>query len=105
MSSFTKVMTMQQRVMQLLKANAAYRDDDNKLVARIWNNHLEGMEKDPNKITAYDMLCLYATGEIPTADAITRARRKVQEENSELRGTKWEERQKEAKGFAEQVKV
>lgn len=105
MSSFTKVMTMQQRVIQLLKSNAAYRDDDNKLVARIWNNHLEQMEKDPRTITAYEMLCLYAIGDIPTADAITRARRKVQEENPELRGSKWEERQKEAKDFAEQVKV
>jgi hypothetical protein len=39
-----------------------------------------------------DFLQLYAKNQIPQADVITRARRKVQEENPELRGELYNER-------------
>jgi hypothetical protein len=39
-----------------------------------------------------DFLQLYASNQLPQADVITRARRKVQEEKPNLRGKLWNER-------------
>lgn len=103
MSSFERVQTLQQRVKSLLLKEGKYRDSDDMLIARIWSNHLEASNFNPKTMTAYEFLCQLAIGELPSADAITRARRKVQEENPSLRGRKWAERQNEAKDFKQQI--
>jgi hypothetical protein len=47
---------------------------------------------------------MYSQGQLPTADVITRARRKVQENNPSLRGKTWEERHKEAENVRKNIK-
>ena len=76
-------------VLRLLRKNPAYRDDDNRLVAQFWSEHL-GATKD--QMTAFDLLKLISLGQVEKADNITRARRKLQEEYPELRGTVWNKR-------------
>lgn len=101
--SYERVMTLQQRVKSYLLKDDKYRDSDEMLISRLWNDYLISMEYEPKTISAYDFLCLYATGQIPNSDAITRARRKLQEEFEYLRGKKWIERQKEADDFKKRI--
>lgn len=86
-----KIKNIQDVVKDALIRYPKYRDDDNKLVAYIWWKHLKN-NNIPEDIIAMDFLQLYAKNELPQADAITRARRKIQEENPELRGELYNER-------------
>ena len=86
-----KIKNIQDVVKDALIRYPKYRDDDNKLVAYIWWKHLKN-NNIPEDIIAMDFLQLYAKNELPQADAITRARRKIQEENPELRGQLYNER-------------
>ncbi len=83
-------------VIHYLKTDPRYRDDDEMLVARFWHNEVVAKGGDTKCILAWDFLSLYAKGKLTSADIITRARRKIQEENPELRGSKWNERHKDA---------
>jgi hypothetical protein len=83
-------------VIHYLKADPRYRDNDEMLVARFWNNEVEAKKLNTTMLSGWDFLVMYAKGKITSADIITRARRKAQEENPELRGTKWNERHKDA---------
>ena len=86
-----KIKNIQDVVKDALIKHPRYRDDDNKLISFIWWKHLKN-NNIPEDIIAMDFLQLYAKNELPQADAITRARRKVQEENPELRGQLYNER-------------
>lgn len=83
-------------VAQLLREDKRYRDSDKKLSAKIWANQYGGIEKLKN-ISAFDFLCEYVKDStfLISQESIGRARRKVQEENAELRGEKYEKRKEE----------
>jgi hypothetical protein len=76
--------------MTLLKQHPHLRDCDERLVANVWHAEIG----DPSAISAYAMLELYANGKLTNSDYITRVRRKLQEENPELRGRLYKERHK-----------
>jgi hypothetical protein len=86
-----KIKNMQEVVTTALEKYPHLRDDDNRLVAYIWWKNLKD-NKIPEDIITMDFLQLYANNELPQADVITRARRKVQEDNPNLRGKLWNER-------------
>lgn len=88
------------KVVSLLQSNQHYRDDDRKLVCRFWQDELSSLGISHNMITAFDFLCLYAREQLSTADSITRARRKAQEENVSLRGASYHSR----KSLMEEIK-
>ena len=76
------------KVKYLLQNFSHLRDDDNRLVANIWNNELSHLKQND----VIDFLLLYSQGRITTADTITRARRKIQELHPELRGKNYNKR-------------
>jgi hypothetical protein len=86
-----KIKNMQEVVTTALEKYAHLRDDDNRLVAYIWWKNLKD-NNIPEDIITMDFLQLYASNQLPQADVITRARRKVQEDNPKLRGKLWNER-------------
>lgn len=88
-----KIKNLQDVVQALLEKFPEFKDDDNRLIAHIWWKHLKNNDI-PEDIITMDFLKLYAKGEIPQADMITRARRKVQQDFPHLRGKVWEERHK-----------
>lgn len=90
---YEKIRNMQERVAYMLSRYADTRDDDQKLVTNIWYIEMKAYG-NPDTMLATDFLALYQQGKLSTADLITRARRKVQEENPQLRGKNWEERHK-----------
>ena len=67
-------------------------DDDEKLMANIWNSHIGNLEDVDGK----DILHMLATHQLPSYESISRCRRKLQEECPSLRGEKWHERHKRA---------
>jgi hypothetical protein len=82
----------------LLRSNAMYRDCDKKLCARIWSHQMGGTNV-VERISAYDFLVEYTkpNSKLYSQESIGRARRKLQEENPELRGTKYRQRQEESR--------
>lgn len=82
LESITKV---KDKVEYLLENNSIYRDDDNKLIARIWNS-------ESNAIDKRGFLLDFGNKKISSPEAIRRARQKLQEHNPHLRGKLYNKR-------------
>lgn len=98
MKNVNEIKELADKVKVLLQAHPHLRDSDKKLVANIWvldvtSIHNTGIEN----ITSYQLLNDLAEGKLTNHDSITRARRKVQEQNPSLRGSRYEDKQKEEK--------
>jgi hypothetical protein len=89
------------KVISLLTADAKYREDDNKLIARIW--YQESLLL--NCSTSVDLLTALAKGKLTSPESIRRSRQKVQEEIPGLRGKNYKIRQEEANQFTEELKT
>lgn len=86
-------------VKTLLKEHHHLRDSDNKLLANVWFLKAEKVEEG-----AMDFLKLIADGKLPDAGSIRRCRRKLQEENPELRGKLWDKRHKMQTQVQEEIR-
>jgi len=85
-------MKTQDQVFKVLMKRPEARDNDNYLIWLVWQNFY--------KASMADMMTFredFINNKIPSADSITRYRRKIQEEHIELRGKKYEERQHKTK--------
>ena len=96
----------------LLEQNPQLRDSDAKLKCRFWTNELKTRGIDTKKITAHQFLIMLSQNKLHNAEGLTRMRRKVQEENEDLRGDMYKERQttqqnkmKAKLGYNEKIKV
>tara|TARA_R110001599_G_scaffold329876_1_gene544013 strand:+ start:81 stop:437 length:357 start_codon:yes stop_codon:yes gene_type:complete len=67
------------------------KDDDNKLCCNIWNEEIRKIIIVKNS-TYRDFLRLYAAGKLTSAPSIKRARAKLQEEEPQYRGEKYNQR-------------
>ena len=81
------------KVLKLLKENPSNRDSDNKLIANFWFHEIKAMGKDPNTLTAFGLLDLMSKSKLTNTETITRVRRQIQEQNKELRGQNYINRQ------------
>ena len=79
-------------IVKLLTQDVRLRDSDNKLIARYWLNEMKEKGFNTNKISAYEMLCLFAESKLTSPETIRRYRCKLQEENKNLRGKKYQKR-------------
>lgn len=82
----SKISSIYDLVTAQLRQAERYRDDDNLLVASIWWHELTKMGLNGYNLSTFDFMTLYQQQKLTSADTITRARRKIQEENPELRG-------------------
>ena len=85
-------MKTQDQVFKVLMHRPEARDNDNYLIWLVWHNFY--------KVSMADMMTFrddFINNKIPSADSITRYRRKIQEEHIELRGKKYDERQNKTK--------
>lgn len=95
--ALTKIKDMQKRVESLLKRFPAYRDCDNKLVAHIWMEQIGGVEK-MKEINLHDWMKMWIENpNISSPETISRARRKIQESNADLRGENYKFRKDQEK--------
>ena len=86
-------------VKQLLTSFPHLADDDNKLVTVFWIKQLKSKGFKVDESSATELLSLFSRGSLTKPDQITRARRKVEEHNPELRGKTWDVRQGLGKAF------
>ena len=77
-------MKTKEKVLKLLQENVSLRDNDNKLIAIIWDKELEklGISWGVRK----HFLNIFSAGALTPPTTISRMRRQVQEQNEELRG-------------------
>ena len=68
-----------------LRNNVYTRDNDHKLVAWIWKNEM-------TSTISGDVINLLNTNQLTSWESIARMRRKLQEEDEELRGESWDKR-------------
>jgi len=97
----------QELVQNLLENNPELRDNDLRLVANIWWMNLNGVLK--HRFQQYELdsfkslLEMYAKGDLPNEQSIRRVRRKIQEENPNLRGSVYEQRHQKADEFRDEI--
>ena len=82
-------------VENILIVKPALRNSDNRLIANYWA--IEIGAKNLEGLTAQDFLKLFSEGKLTPPESITRARRKVQEENPALQGEVYKKRHQNAK--------
>jgi hypothetical protein len=95
MKTTKKLKTLKEKVKILLTKFTELRDDDKLLVTKMWFYELKKYEVEPSLMTAMQFFQIYQQDILSNSDHITRAKRKIQEENPELRGKTWDERHKE----------
>ena len=81
-----KITRLVDNVTNLLIVEPALRDNDRRLICNIWWKSIS----NPELLMFEDFIALYIKGKVPESDSITRCRRKVQEENKDLRGESWD---------------
>lgn len=92
MVTLAKIKSVKGSVEKLLKSNPKLRDNDDKLIATIWYNEVVKKNED---LSAKEFLQVLGKGALSSPEAITRARRKVQQHNTDLRGENYQGRLKE----------
>ena len=92
-------------VYSILVSDPRTRDDDNLLCVIIWSRLFKKLGLDVREEKAYDFLLAYLNNKLVSADTITRARRKLQEENIAVRGAKYAERQRKQATVVSQLRT
>tara|TARA_Y100000593_G_scaffold718_1_gene1328 strand:- start:8160 stop:8486 length:327 start_codon:yes stop_codon:yes gene_type:complete len=98
-----KIINASNLAQDMLMKKKSLRDDDNRLVANIWYQWI-----GPNNVknmSASKLLEWIANSNLPSFESISRARRKLQEQNPELRGDSWEKRHKEAVKYRKTIRT
>lgn len=104
MKNVNEIKELAEKVKTLLMSYPHLRDSDKKLVSTVWAMDIAvELKTKVDSVTALQLLEALAEGKLSNHDSITRARRKVQQDNPDLRGTKYEERKKEAKDTKENI--
>ena len=100
-----EITQMKERVAKLLTGYLHLRDNDNALIANIWHQDMKAKGMDTKNIPAYSLLDVLSSGGLSSTESITRARRKVQEEQVRLRGYKYNKRQENQAEIIAQVRT
>ena len=74
------------------------RDDDEKLVVNLWTKHMGGADIVEH-LGGPEVMRRVASHELPSSESITRCRRKLQEQCSNLRGEIWYKRHQRAENI------
>ena len=92
------------KVERLLNTIEETRDNDELLIASIWNEDL--INKGLNKYILVERLFnMLSAGELTSTESIRRVRQKLQEKNEHLRGYKYNKRMEHQKVVKEELKT
>lgn len=90
------------KIENILRTNKTCRDNDLLLIFKVWAD--EAQLSDGLRETLRHLYRLHKENLISSAESITRARRKIQEENPDLQGTMREQRKEQAELFRKGMK-
>ena len=93
---------LEEKVEFILNKYPETKDNDQMLVSLVWMHHL-GRDR-AKELSAWDLLTMLSRKELPNIVSIWRCRQKLQEHNEQLRGEKWEDRQKHSKTVKKEIK-
>ncbi len=100
----TTIVNLYDRVVALLEKNPHLRDSDEKLAANIWLNDIGGTS-EVNNLSAMQFLTIFSEGKrLTSLESIGRARRKAQENRSDLRGDIYYSRQHKQEEWKEAMR-
>lgn len=89
------------KVKHLLTAYPLTRDNDYLLIAYVYYYAMG--EKKLVQMTALDFLKEFSKGDLPSTETIRRMRAKIQEQNPNLRGTKYAERHQSSQSVRKNI--
>lgn len=99
---------IQKSVQKFLELEPGLRDDDNRLLANIWHEHIMKTMQyilSPEQLEGInELLQKLAQGDLPNWESVRRSRQKLQEENPELRGRLWERRHQAQNKVAAEIR-
>lgn len=97
---------LRQRVERYLAEFPHCRDDDNRLIANVWQDELlTKLGKDTYlSLSAHELLGMYAKHKLSSPESIRRMRQKIQELQPLLRGTTWQKRQRHQGKVKQQIR-
>ncbi len=87
---------LKKKVRTILEKQPSTRDNDNLLIAMIWSSETKETFTD-------EFLKKLAYGELTSSESIRRTRQKLQEENENLRGDLYNERQRKGKEVSQTI--
>jgi hypothetical protein len=88
----------------LLKDSRPLRNDDQKLIAYVWDYQLKtNYNFEPSKISAKTFLTMLYQKRLLNPESIRRTRQKIQQNNPELRGSNYKERQVKGINFKKEL--
>lgn len=79
-------------VKEVLERYPDTRDNDNLLMAIVWDKEVKELGYEIASMTAWNFLKLHSQGKLASTESITRARRKLQELHPQLRGRNYAKR-------------
>jgi len=91
------------QVKNVLEQYEDARDNDNLLMAIIWDAQVKRLGQNIVTMNAWNFLKLHSDGKLASTESVTRARRKVQELHPELRGKNYAKRQGNQKDVKRQL--
>jgi len=98
-----KINNVMNETERLLRDRAELRECDQKLVAMYYWEHLSKGGANLEQMTARQLLSAVYNKRLPSSEAITRARRKLQELHPELRGSNYAKRLQEVKAVKKEL--
>jgi hypothetical protein len=98
---FEQMKKSKDKVSYLLRNHPKLRDSDYKLIATYWHKEIG---EDISSMSAFDLLKKIAEGKLTSSESIRRVRQKIQEDNPELRGEVWLNKQLKSEEVRENIK-
>ena len=93
---------LEDKIRSILVKHPETRDNDAMLTSFVWMYEMGASKL--KSITAWEFLTLHSRNKLVNARSIRRCRQKIQEHDEDLRGEKWEERQRHSKNVKEEIK-
>ena len=87
-----KILKTKDRVKTLLTEHPHLRDNDERLIANIWNQDMDKLGFNTEHTSAKFLLRQFAEGRLTNPESVRRTRQKIQQHNIELRGNTFVER-------------
>jgi len=88
-----KIISIKDTVIKILRNHPETRDNDRLLIVKVWCEQNHQLRN-----SAYEFMSFgidFIAGKYADTESIRRSRQKIQEQNPELRGTKYSQRQQE----------
>ena len=95
--------TLLKTIRTILHEEVETRDNERLLHSYVWWNEIKELYPTQAKAACQDFLRIYNDGRLTSPSSISRARRKLQEEDKTLRGEKWYKRKGRAEEFKQDI--